>query len=278
MQASASSLPTEFEFYLGTDKGRSRSNNEDTVAMHEEAGLVVLADGMGGYNAGEVASRMASDFITLELGRWLLQARHHASDKDVRRAMDICVDNANRAIFEASQTHPQYAGMGTTLVIGVFRPGRVVVGHIGDSRGYRWRLDQLQQITHDHSLLQEQIDAGLLTPAQAKASTHKNLVTRAVGVEPFVALDTSVHDIERGDLFLLCSDGLSDMLPETALAQTLQAHDSLSALGCALVQGANNAGGKDNISVILTRVNGAPNVSRGQTATRWWPFKTRTGP
>ena len=156
-----------FEFYCATDRGRVRANNEDSVALDESAALVVLADGMGGYNAGEVASGMATTFVKSELGRWLADSGITVGDHEVRRAMDICVDNANRAIFNAANTHAQYAGMGTTLVVGVFRGDRLLLGHIGDSRGYRWRDGMLVQITRDHSLLQEQIDAGLISPTSA---------------------------------------------------------------------------------------------------------------
>jgi serine/threonine protein phosphatase PrpC len=172
------SVAMSLEFFSASDTGRARSNNEDSIAVNEEAGLAVLADGMGGYNAGEVASGMATSFIKTELGRWLVEASSNASDTDVRRAMDICVDNANRAIFNAANSNPQYAGMGTTLVVAAFREGRLLMGHVGDSRGYRYRAGRLVQITHDHSLLQEQIDSGLITPEQAAFSNNKNLVTR----------------------------------------------------------------------------------------------------
>ena len=128
-----------FEFFSATDTGRARNNNEDSVAVDEATALVILADGMGGYNAGEVASGMVTSFIKTELGRWLSEASENATDTDVRRAMDICVDNANRAIFNAANSNPQYAGMGTTLVVGVFRDSRLLMGHVGDSRAYRLR-------------------------------------------------------------------------------------------------------------------------------------------
>src|SRR5829696_2468061 len=209
------------EFFSATDTGRARNNNEDSVAVDEPTALVVLADGMGGYNAGEVASGMATAFIKSELGRWLQEASSTASDTDVRRAMDICVDNANRAIFNAANSNPQYAGMGTTLVVGVFRDNRLLLGHVGDSRCYRLRAGRLAQITHDHSLLQEQIDAGLITAEQAAFSANKNLVTRAVGVEDTVLLETHQHDVLPGDIYLLCSDGLTDMLDDETIAQVL---------------------------------------------------------
>jgi protein phosphatase len=258
-----------FEFFCATDTGRARNNNEDSVAADPESAVAVLADGMGGYNAGEVASNMATTFIKTELGRWLAEASTGATDSDVRRAMDICVDNANRAIFNAASSNPQYAGMGTTLVVGVFRDGRLLMGHVGDSRAYRLRAGRLTQITHDHSLLQEQIDAGLITVEQAAFSSNKNLVTRAVGVEDSVLLETHLHDLMPGDLYLLCSDGLSDMLNDEAISAMMQACESLDTMASALVNAANDAGGKDNISVILVRAIGE-STSSGRS---WWPFK-----
>jgi serine/threonine protein phosphatase PrpC len=149
----ATAVPTmTLEFHCASDTGRARNNNEDSAVLDEATQLVVLADGMGGYNAGEVASGMCTAFIKTELGRWLAEASESATDTDVRRAMDICVDNANRAIFNAANSNPQYAGMGTTLVVGVFRENRLLLGHVGDSRCYRLRGGRLVQITHDHSL------------------------------------------------------------------------------------------------------------------------------
>ena len=257
------------ELHAAVDPGRARSNNEDSVATDDGVALAVLADGMGGYNAGEVASNMATSFIRTELGRWLREASSQASDAEVRRAMDICVDNANRAIFNAANANPQYAGMGTTLVVAVFRGDRLLLGHVGDSRCYRLRAGRLQQITRDHSLLQEQIDAGLITQEQAAFSANKNLVTRAVGVEDTVLLETHQHDVQAGDLYVMCSDGLSDMLDDAGIAQVLLAHDSLETGSRALIDAANDAGGKDNISVILVRASG----SASAPARSWWPFR-----
>ena len=258
-----------FEFFCATDTGRARNNNEDSVSIDEAASLIVLADGMGGYNAGEVASGMATSFLTTELGRWLREAAGAALDTDVKRAMDICVDNGNRAIFNAANSNPQYAGMGTTLVVGVFRDSHLLLGHVGDSRAYRLRAGRLVQITRDHSLLQEQIDAGLITVEQAAFSANKNLVTRAVGVEDTVLLETHVHEVMPGDLYLLCSDGLSDMLDPESISQLLQACDSLDEAAGALIDAANDAGGKDNISVILARARS----SSSSTSRSWWPFR-----
>jgi PPM family protein phosphatase len=159
--------------------------------------------------------------------------------------------------------------MGTTLVVAAFREDRLLVGHVGDSRAYRMRAGRLEQITRDHSLLQEQIDAGLITPEQAAFSSNKNLVTRAVGVEDAVLLETHVHDVQPGDLYLLCSDGLSDMLPDVSISQILAAAPALPEACRALIAAANDAGGRDNISVILARsLGGAAPAARS-----WWPFK-----
>jgi len=256
------------EFFHAVDTGRARSNNEDSVAIDEANALAVLADGMGGYNAGEVASNMATSFIKSEFGRWLQEAGGRASDAEIRRAMDICVDNANRAIFNAANANPQYAGMGTTLVVAVFREGQLRLGHVGDSRAYRWRDGQFTQITRDHSLLQEQIDAGLITPEQAVFSANKNLVTRAVGVEDTVLLETHLHEVLPGDMYLMCSDGLSDMLEDSTIAQLLQAHDALPSIGQGLIAAANEAGGKDNIALVLVRVAS----SSAATSKPWWRF------
>ena len=146
-----------YEFCIRTDPGLARENNEDSVALDEDTRLAILADGMGGYNAGEIASGMATTFIKSELGRWLSQAGRTSAAREVRRAMEICVDNANRSIFNAANSNPQYSGMGTTLVLGVFGDGRLILGHIGDSRCYRLRGTDFAQITKDHSLLQEHL-------------------------------------------------------------------------------------------------------------------------
>lgn len=264
-----SAVPLSLEFFSITDTGLCRDNNEDAVAVDESARLAVLADGMGGYNAGEVASGMVTSFLCTELGRWLREAAARANNSEVRRAMDICVENANLALQEAARRNPQYAGMGTTVVLAVFRSDHLLLGHIGDSRAYRLRGVRLNRITRDHSLLQEQLDAGLLTPEQAAVSVHRNLVTRAMGVQDTVLLETHLHELRPGDLILMCSDGLTDMLDDEQIAAGLLQHpDSLAEAGAALVAAANAAGGKDNIAVVLVRVR------RGAAGGRsWWPFR-----
>jgi protein phosphatase len=244
-----------YKYCAKTDTGRARDNNEDSVAVDEETRLVVLADGMGGYNAGEVASGMATAYIKTELSRWLIEVGAVARSREVRRAMEICVDSANLAIFNAANSNTQYAGMGTTLVVGVFRDDALVLGHIGDSRCYRLRAGKLEQITRDHSLLQEQLDAGLITPEQAEHSTIKNLVTRALGVEAVVLTEVNEHLVEPGDIYLLCSDGLSDMVSDATIASLLLKEESLEHHADTLVNAANEHGGRDNISVLMVEVS-----------------------
>lgn len=240
-----------YQFFAKTDTGRVRQNNEDSVVFVESHGLLVLADGMGGYNAGEVASSMATTFIKSEMSRWLAEVGAGVLARDVRRALQICVDNSNLEILNAAISNPAYAGMGTTLVVCVFLQDTLVVGHIGDSRCYRMRDGQLQAITRDHSLLQEQIDAGLVTPEEAVNSSIKNLVTRALGVEVPALLEVNEFALEAGDQYLLCSDGLTDMVSDTLIAKILASNHSLSRKADQLIDSANDHGGRDNISVIL---------------------------
>ncbi len=241
-----------------TDPGLTRDNNEDSLAFDEPTLTAVLADGMGGYNAGEIASGMATAFIKSELSRWLTEAGDGAKAREVRRAMEICVDNANRSIFNSANSNAHYAGMGTTLVVGVFRDDRLVLGHIGDSRCYRLRDGLLNQITKDHSLLQEQMDAGLITPEQAATSSIKNLVTRALGVDESVLLEVNEHAVQAGDLYLMCSDGLSDMINDDAISEIVSGELPLEQRAKQLIDAANERGGRDNISVLMIEVHDAP--------------------
>ena len=247
-----------YKFCIHTDPGRARDNNEDSAAFDEPMKLGVLADGMGGYNAGEIASGMATAFIRSEMARWLSEAGRHVGTKEIRRAIEICVDNANRSVFNAANSNAQYSGMGTTLVVAVFQDTTLLLGHIGDSRCYRLRDHQLVQITKDHSLLQEQIDAGLITQEQAATSSNKNLVTRALGVEDAVMLELNEHQVLVGDDYLLCSDGLSDMVNDTEIAAILDTVAPLEQKAAQLVAAANEHGGRDNITVLLVHVDPSP--------------------
>ena len=240
-----------YEICAQTDQGLVRKNNEDAFAFDAQTGLCLLADGMGGYNAGEVASCMAIAFLHRELASWLSRTGSRASTQALRHTMDACANDINYAIYRAARANPDYAGMGTTLVVGVFLGSQLVLGHVGDSRCYRLRGQRLAQITKDHSMLQEQMDAGLITPEQASTSPHRNLITRALGVEREVAIEINSHKVKPGDVYLMCSDGLSDMVNHSAIAAVLNAAGPLEAKATALITLANQGGGRDNISVLL---------------------------
>ncbi len=247
----------ELTFSAVTDPGIVRVHNEDSVAISPAAGIAVLADGMGGYNAGEVASGLATALLIRDLEQDMLRM---AEDPDTERVplhqlLQGRIHQVNHAIYEASHENAQLSGMGTTLVLGVMLGDRLTVAHIGDSRAYRLRHGKLTQITHDHSLLQEQIDAGLLTASEARYSQNRNLVTRALGVDPVVVAEIADFDTQVGDLYLLCSDGLTDMVPDEQIAEVLSSDNSLDARADELVQIANDHGGRDNVSVILIRVD-----------------------
>jgi protein phosphatase len=171
----------------------------------------------------------------------------------VRRALQAATDEANSAILQAGTTNPELQGMGTTLVLAAFRPQRVVVGHIGDSRCYRVRNNKLELLTRDHSLRQQQLDAGAITPEEALNSPTRNLVTRAVGVEAQVLLEMHEHSARPGDLYMLCSDGLSEMISDEQLFTLLEHDVGLQKKASLLVAIANENGGRDNISVVLAR-------------------------
>ena len=242
-----------FEYSLASDPGRVRDNNEDSLAFDAATGVAVLADGMGGYNAGEIASAMAVTYIRAELSSWMQGDGQFASDDEVRRSVIQCVERANLSIYNAAMGNPQFSGMGTTVVVAVFDSRRVVLAHVGDSRAYLLREGRFVQLTRDHSLLQEQLDAGLLTPDQARIATHKNLVTRAMGVEPTVQVDVQQHMVREGDLFLLCSDGLTDMVDDDEIHAVMSGAIALSERAHALIRQANSAGGRDNISALLVQ-------------------------
>jgi len=255
-----------YEIFAQTDQGRVRNNNEDALAFDLETGLCLLADGMGGYNAGEVASSMAVTSLGRELADWLSLPANRASGKELRRKIEECVHQANHSIFSAAWATPDYAGMGTTLVAGVFLGARLVLGHIGDSRCYRLRGRVLQQITKDHSLLQEQVDAGLITAEQALTSPHRNLITRALGVDGTVCVDINEHRVEPGDLYLMCSDGLSDMVLDPVIEVILSGPCTLRKKAASLIRTANDSGGRDNISVLLVHAAESDDAKRGLLA------------
>ena len=256
----ASTLSDALEIVVRTDPGMIRELNEDAVFANPVRGFVILADGMGGYNAGEVASGMATSFLSSALETSFFDSiparENEPGEKSLaHRCVLDSIARANTAIYNAAVSEPQFSGMGTTLVTALFHDNRVTVAHIGDSRLYCLRDDVLSIVTRDHSLLQEQIDSGVITAEEARYSQNKNLVTRALGVEPSVEPEINEYPVRPGDIYLFCSDGLNDMLQDDEIQlvlQTLAVNLELAARQ--LIQMANDNGGRDNISVILVKI------------------------
>ncbi len=246
-----------YTFFAQTDPGLVRSNNEDSVAFDDTCQVAVLADGMGGYNAGEVASGMTTTFIKSELVRWLSSQTAPVDAQQIERFIEHCIVMTNRSILNAAISNMQYAGMGTTLVAGVFIDATLVLAHVGDSRCYRLRLGVLEQITKDHSMLQEQVDAGMLTPEQAAVAPGKNLLTRALGVEEVVKVEIHQHQVQANDLYLMCSDGLTDMVEVADIAAIIDSGAPLPDMAVELVRQAKAHGGRDNITVLLVQAGDA---------------------
>lgn len=243
-----------------THTGLVRKKNEDAVAVDPDLGLFVLADGMGGHKGGEVASNLAVKSLINKLQTTLPPLKPGEIDEELgytRESIAIrdAVLYANKEIYLTAKEKPEFAGMGTTLVATVFYENRLSIAHVGDSRIYRLRNDHLEQITSDHTILQELIDRGFYSEDQAKDSTtvQKNLVTRALGVEPSVAVDIKEDLVHLGDLYLLCSDGLHDLVDDEYLTEQLSVCENLDTCAENLIAEANRRGGKDNISIILIR-------------------------
>jgi len=256
------------DYAAQTDVGLTRLHNEDAIAICPESAMAILADGMGGYNAGEVASAIAikviKDYINDKINGFLSLLIPHQAD-ELREIVEQAVELANNTILNTALNEPQFMGMGTTLVMSLCYRDMLVVAHVGDSRAYRYRKGQLTQITRDHSVVQEQIDAGMISAESAQYSDIKNLVTRAVGVAFPVDVEINLHQIEVGDIYMLCSDGLSDMLNMQKLQAILQKDEmTLQGMCAEFVSQANQEGGRDNISVILFRIKSIKNTGLKQ--------------
>jgi len=242
-----------------SDAGRVREHNEDTIGTDADIGLVVLADGMGGYKAGEVASGIAVRTIMS-----LLKDAVEREDLTVRDAatglsrpgilLRDAIQRANKIIYQTARTQANCEGMGTTVVAGLFFDDKLTIAHVGDSRLYRMRGQDFTQVTQDHSLLQELVARGFYTPEEAQRAASKNYVTRALGVEPTVEVDVTEVPVLKDDLFLLCSDGLSDMVEDDDIQLTISTFGAnLETLAKQLVLLGNDNGGRDNISIVLVR-------------------------
>ena len=244
-----------------SNTGLVRTNNEDKIGEDQEIGVVVLADGMGGYKGGEVASQIAVNTIIEELRSEIPKLNPGEIDEQTGYTRESLaarksVVRANEAIFTMSSSEPQYRGMGTTLVMGVFYDNQITIAHVGDSRMYRFRDGDLQQITVDHTLLQELVDRGFYTQEEANSSLNKNLVTRALGIEGSIAVDIKEDLAMPEDIYLLCSDGLTDMVDDQEIYETVNSFkDNLDMLADKLISVANENGGRDNVSVLLAKPN-----------------------
>ena len=258
-----------------TDVGLVREHNEDYVGSDEKLGIVVLADGMGGMNAGEVASSMSVHLLMDELSGFVRgaaqseaspsaeapsaedgrdEAQHEPEVGLHSRVVKSAVEQVNSAVFHVSQTQPQCRGMGTTIVVLLFHDNQVSVAHIGDSRAYRFRQDQLTPITTDHSFVQELVNKGLYTEDEARLSPRKNVVTRALGIAPTVEAEIHEYPVAKDDLYLICSDGLTDLVTDENIETSVrQFGTDLEGMADHLVNLANASGGRDNISIILVQ-------------------------
>lgn len=249
---------TVLEFASHTDTGLVRSHNEDAITICKEAGLAILADGMGGYNAGEVASQMSVDIVSQQIlqkqaNSWMPRMPWQTSISE--KWIHDAIVYANQKVIEQADRNPDNFGMGTTIVVALCHQDKLVIGHVGDSRAYLFRNNFLDQITRDHSVLQAQIDAGLISQADAHLSPIKNLITRAVGSHEEIEVEVHDHQMKVGDIFVLCSDGLSDMLDQIDIQTVLRDQgNDLDTCCKTLVYLANRQGGFDNISVVLMRV------------------------
>lgn len=254
-----------------TDKGRVREHNEDSIGIDESLGLAVLADGMGGCQAGEVASKMAVQSIMEELSTVFKtqpsqhrHANHHYHSATVR--LEQAVLKSNQFIYHKAEEKKNYQGMGTTVIAALFNNHLISIAHVGDSRLYRIRGETFCQITKDHSVRQELIDCGYYTPEQARRSHNKNLVTRALGVSKNVAVEIQEHSMLAQDIYLLCSDGLNDMIDDCEIHTIISNANTFEEAAQSLINAANEKGGKDNISLILIR----PPSVKLEKSKRWW--------
>lgn len=250
-QPADTGLGRTIEFAARSDVGRVRARNEDVVSVDAGHGWAVLADGMGGHRGGDVAARLAVTTVNQQL-----ESVYHPgwAAETAAEALLAAVQAANAAIHRAARQSIELAHMGTTLVAAICADRQLVCAHVGDSRLYRLDAGRLVRLTRDHTVVQEQIEVGLIDAGQARHSLYRGLLTRGLGVEAVVTADLGRHAARPGDLFLMCSDGLTDMLYEDEIADLLASGASLDALAAQLVEAANRSGGRDNVSVIVARI------------------------
>jgi serine/threonine protein phosphatase PrpC len=239
-----------------TDIGLRRNHNEDHIGFNQRLAIAVLADGMGGHQAGEVAAHMAVNSV-LEKLQELCEKKSSVpiTSSQLLEFVSNTISYSNSVIFNAAESIDEHKGMGTTIVAAVIKDSKIYAGHVGDSRLYLFRDRALRRITRDHSLVQDLIDKGFYTEEEAKSASVGHIVTRALGIKAEVEVDTIEHDAQLNDVLLLCSDGLSDMVADWQIEETLADHQKdINETAKRLIMLANRNGGKDNISVILMQV------------------------
>jgi protein phosphatase len=238
-----------------SDVGRIRERNEDAVSWDVSTGLAIVADGIGGRRCGEVASGLAVETVRATLRESAL-ARGNAPPREPKALLRSAVERCNETIFRNATETPEYRGMASTVAVALFERGVVTVSHVGDSRLYRLRDQALELLTTDHTLVTEMIANGYITAQEAVAHQHRNIVTRALGVSPKTEADVGQHTSQSGDVYLLCTDGLSNLVAESEIAATIgECGLDLAAASRRLVESANAHGGTDNISVLLVHIN-----------------------
>ncbi len=256
-------MRTRITFHGRTDVGRRRELNEDTFYASEKDSFAVVADGMGGRDFGEVASSLFVSSLNADMKKYFPESLRNRSRDDASGVVhhlvalfDHWFRDINEAVFNWGDLDRKYREMGTTVAVLYHQNDFAIAGHVGDSRIYRMRDGRIEQITEDHSFINTQLKAKLITPEEALRSTHKNIITRAIGTRVTVKPTLVVHSAQPGDIFLLCSDGLSDLVPEELMREILMttAQESLEAATDRLVTEANERGGKDNITVVLGKV------------------------
>lgn len=263
-----------FEWHVGgkTNVGRVRDLNEDCIHSNQALGFVVLADGMGGHQGGEIASAMAVSGIAQDLADASLTGNTSEQTQLITQLLDNTISKVNREIFTTAESNDQYKGMGTTVVVALSHNDKLHYAHVGDSRLYRFRKNTLEQLTKDHSLVNELLEQGYYkSQEEASKAGQKNVITRAVGIAEDVKVDVATVDVEENDLFLLCSDGLSDMISDAEISECLantkgEQEDLLNAL----INKACEAGGRDNISVMLLQAKKGSLLKKSLS----WLFKS----
>jgi protein phosphatase len=232
-----------------TNKGRVRGSNEDSYAANPKSKIFVVADGMGGHVAGEIASQIAASTVEE------MVASRRCSGEQLEDTLRVAAQEANNRIYETQRKKPELAGMGSTLTMLSFHDRMYFVAHVGDSRAYLLRDDSLEQLTRDHSLVWHLYESGVLRKDELSSHPQKNLITRSIGPHPQVEVDLEKGEAREGDVYLLCSDGLTDVLTDENIRTILSDHEKTPhQLGESLVNAANRRGGPDNITVVVVRL------------------------